>query len=166
MVSAQRLTPNGADRLRHTRLRRLRQAGYVVPITIFLSTLGLLVACSSQVSNEDIRQAQAAAQGWLGQVDAAEYAQSWDAAAGYFRDRIPQSQWVARVSAVRDPLGKLKRRQQSSLRFRRSLPGAPDGEYVIIQYDSSFEHKAAATETVTPMKDADGRWRVSGYYIK
>jgi len=42
----------------------------------------------------------------------------------------------------------------------------PDGEYVVIQYDSSFEHKQSAVETVTPMLDKDGKWRVSGYYIK
>jgi ribosomal protein S17E len=37
---------------------------------------------------------------------------------------------------------------------------------VIIQYDSSFENKKSAVETVTPMLDKDGKWRVSGYYIK
>jgi Protein of unknown function (DUF4019) len=35
-----------------------------------------------------------------------------------------------------------------------------------MEFNTSFEHKAAATETVTPMKDVDGQWRVSGYYIK
>jgi len=45
-------------------------------------------------------------------------------------------------------------------------PGAPDGEYVVIQYDSSFENKTEAVETVTPMLDPDGVWRVSGYYIR
>ena len=33
-------------------------------------------------------------------------------------------------------------------------------------YASSFEHKKAAVETVTPMLDKDGHWRVSGYFIK
>jgi hypothetical protein len=46
------------------------------------------------------------------------------------------------------------------------MPGAPDGEYSVIQFATSFRHKAAATETVTLMKDSDGRWRVSGYYIR
>jgi hypothetical protein len=45
-------------------------------------------------------------------------------------------------------------------------PGAPDGKYVVIRYETSFRNKKAATETVTPMLDADGRWRVSGYFIK
>ncbi len=47
-----------------------------------------------------------------------------------------------------------------------SLPGAPDGEYVVIQYNTEFENKKVAIETITPMLDDDGKWRVSGYYIK
>jgi hypothetical protein len=47
-----------------------------------------------------------------------------------------------------------------------SLPGAPDGEYVVIQFMSSFENKRFAIETVTPMKDKDAKWRVSGYYMR
>jgi hypothetical protein len=50
-------------------------------------------------------------------------------------------------------------------RFTRDLPGAPAGEYVVIQYDTDFEEKSGVTETITPMKEK-GAWRVSGYYIK
>lgn len=46
------------------------------------------------------------------------------------------------------------------------LPGAPDGEYAVIQFETSFANKKSAIETVTPMKDPDGKWRVSGYFIK
>lgn len=51
-------------------------------------------------------------------------------------------------------------------KYMTSLPGAPDGEYVVIQYKSSFENKKAAVETVTPMRDKYGAWRISGYFIK
>ena len=70
------------------------------------------------------------------------------------------------VRAVRDPLGKVTTRKLKSATYTKSLPGAPDGEYVVIQYESSFEHKQSAVETVTPMLDKDGKWRVSGYFIK
>ena len=50
--------------------------------------------------------------------------------------------------------------------YATSLPGAPDGEYVVIQYKTSFVNKKDAIETITPMLDKDGKWRVSGYYIK
>ena len=52
------------------------------------------------------------------------------------------------------------------MRGATSLPGAPDGEYVVIQFEASFGNKRASVETVTPMLDKDGQWRVSGYYIK
>jgi ribosomal protein S17E len=42
----------------------------------------------------------------------------------------------------------------------------PDGKYVVIKYDTSFENKKSAVETVTPMLDKDGKWRVAGYFIK
>jgi len=63
-------------------------------------------------------------------------------------------------------LGKIVKRKLKSTQFTHTLPGSPDGEYVIIQYETSFEHKKSAVETVTPMLDKDGNWRVSGYYIK
>ncbi len=42
----------------------------------------------------------------------------------------------------------------------------PDGEYVVVQLETSFANKKAAVETVTPMLEKDGRWRVSGYFIR
>jgi hypothetical protein len=48
----------------------------------------------------------------------------------------------------------------------RNVPGAPAGEYVVIQYDTQFENAASAIETITPMHEKDGSWKVCGYYIK
>ena len=42
------------------------------------------------------------------------------------------------------------------------MPGAPDGEYVVIQYRAAFANKAEAVETVTPMLDKGGTWRCPG----
>jgi hypothetical protein len=53
-----------------------------------------------------------------------------------------------------------------SASYRTSLPGAPDGQYVVIKFNTWFENKKSAIETVTPKMDKDGMWRVSGYYIK
>jgi uncharacterized membrane protein len=107
-------------------------------------------------------QAQAAALIWLGSIDSGDYAHSWDTAARVFRNAVPEAQWVSRISAIRARLGALRARSVSSARFG----DAPNGDYVVIKYNSSFEHEAEATETVTPIMDADGQWHVSGYYIK
>jgi len=99
-------------------------------------------------------------------VDSEKYAESWKEAAVLFKDAINQEQWQQSLQAVRKPLGKLITRKMKTNTYKTSLPGAPDGEYVIIEFATSFEHKKSAIETVTPMMDKDGKWRVSGYYIK
>jgi opacity protein-like surface antigen len=133
-----------------------------------VATLAVLIGASLQASVADTPEAsaEAAAQTWLGLVDAGDYAKSWDTSARYFRNSVPQSQWASQVSAVRGPLGAVKSRRVASAKFTRSLPGAPDGEYVVITFSTSFEHKAEAAETVTPVKDPDGQWRVSGYFVR
>lgn len=113
-----------------------------------------------------VAAARAAAEAWLAALDAADYGATWDAAAALFRNAVPRAGWEQAARATRGPLGALQQRQLAGAQFTRTLPGAPDGEYVVIQYRTRFEHKAAAVETVTPMRDADGAWRVSGYFIR
>jgi hypothetical protein len=103
---------------------------------------------------------------WLEMVDQGKYEASWDKAASYFKGAVTQEQWDQALNAVRKPLGKLISRKVKGKEYTESLPGAPDGKYVVIQFDASFENKKTAIETVTPMLDKDGQWRVSGYYIK
>ena len=70
------------------------------------------------------------------------------------------------MTGVRKPLGNMISRKVQSKIYTASLPGAPDGEYVVIEFVTSFEKKKSAIETITSMLDRDGKWRVSGYYIK
>jgi hypothetical protein len=107
-----------------------------------------------------------ASQAWLVLVDAGNYQASWQQAASYFKNAVDKDQWESSMIAYRQPLGNALSRKIISKKYTQSLPGAPDGEYVVIQYRSAFENKASAIETVTPMLDTDGNWRVSGYYIK
>ncbi|MGA2069949.1 MAG: DUF4019 domain-containing protein [Sedimentisphaerales bacterium] len=107
-----------------------------------------------------------AAQKWLSLVDGGQYSESWEQAAGYFRNAISKDKWEQTIKAVRVPLGAQMSRVVASKQYTTSVPGAPDGQYVIIQFTTSFKNKASATETVTPMLDKDGSWRVSGYFIK
>ena len=74
--------------------------------------------------------------------------------------------WVHSIKAIRPSFGELVSRRLQSATYTTTLPGAPDGEYVVIQYSTGFSNKTSAIETITPMKDPDGVWRVSGYYIK
>ena len=64
------------------------------------------------------------------------------------------------------PFGKVLERNVKSNTYKTSVPGVPDGEYVVIQYQTKYEHKANTIETVTPSREKDGKWRVAGYYLK
>lgn len=117
-------------------------------------------------NDEAIEKATAAARSWLALTDAGDGAKSWRSAASLFRAAVPQEKRQQSLAATREPLGPLKGRKVSSARYTRTLPGAPDGEYVVIQFSAQFANKASAVETVTPMRERDGSWKVSGYYIK
>ncbi len=110
--------------------------------------------------------AQSAAESWLKLVDEGNYAASWEQAARVFKGAVKQADWGQMAGGVRAPLGRLVSRKLKSRAYTEQMPGAPDGKYVVIQYDSVFEHKSSAVETVTPMVDPDGVWRVSGYFIR
>lgn len=107
-----------------------------------------------------------ASQKWLDLVDKGQYAESWDEAAQYFKAAVDKEQWKGRMNGFRAPFGKLLSRKVKSQQHATSLPGAPDGKYVVIQYETSFQNKKSALETVTPMLGKDGAWRVSGYYVR
>lgn len=135
-------------------------------LSAFLLALCLLVRSAYGDDRAEVAPAQQAAAAWLALTDGARYAESWDSAASLFKAAITRADWEKALMAVRSPLGALKSRTLKSATFTRSLPGAPDGEYVVIQFDTQFEKKAAAVETVTPMRGKDGSWRVSGYFIR
>jgi hypothetical protein len=117
-------------------------------------------------NSEAEKQALAAAESWLALVDDGKYGESWAAAAEYLKNAIAKDDFVKSFTAARKPLGKLKSREIKSKDYRTSLPGVPDGQYVVIQFKTVFEHKKSAIETITPMLDKDKKWRVSGYYVK
>ena len=103
---------------------------------------------------------------WLQLVDSGDYSQSWEQAAELFKAATSKGRWQTSLQVARKPLGKMVSRKLKSKRYTTTAPGAPDGQYVIIQYETSFENKKSAIETITPMLDKDGKWRVSGYFIK
>jgi hypothetical protein len=141
----------------------MRKSGRFVAAAVIVATLMSGVAWAQHEKQE--KAALEAAKAWLALVDAGKYAESWDAASSLFRGAVTKEQWIKALEGYRKPLGKLKSRTFAASKYMTSVPGAPDGEYVAIEYRTVFEHKADGAETVTPMLDKDGTWRVSGYYM-
>ena len=138
----------------------------VVLTILILTVASLAVAGQARADDEAVTDAVAAAEAWLKLVDKGDIDQSWETAAALFKGAVTQKQWNQKLTAARGPMGKIIWRKVEVSKYETSLPGAPDGEYVVIQFKAQFENKDNAVETVVPMKDPDGEWRVSGYYIK
>ena len=135
-----------------------------------LSALGvMMLLCSALVlsapATEKEKAALKAAEKWLALVDQGKYAESWKESSELFRAAVTAEKWDEALQGSRKPLGKVVSRKVKSATYSDAVPGAPKGEYVIIQFDTAFENHPGSVETVTPMLDKDGTWRVSGFYI-
>jgi hypothetical protein len=138
----------------------------VARLSVIVAAASILAVAFAYAQDSDTKAAQTSTEEWLALVDGQNYAASWDAAAAGFRARITREQWDAAVQGARAPLGAMKSRTLKSATATTTLPGAPDGQYVVFQFTSSFEHKAAALETATAVREADGTWRVGGYFVR
>ena len=138
-------------------------------IVQYLGVLVLSICLSSLCVHAEDRpeqSAQRAAETWLGHVDAVEYATSWKEASPYFQGRVTEAAWAVALQGVRTPLGTVLSRHLKSAQYTTSVPGAPDGHYVVMQFNTRLEHKQAAMETITFLQKQDGTWKAAGYYIK
>ena len=103
---------------------------------------------------------------WLALVDSGQYAESWFQASSDFRGAASKEQWIHALNTVRAPLGKLVTRQLKSATYTTKLPNARPGEYVVAQYDTSYEKTPGMLEVVVAVLEKNGAWKVSGYFIK
>ena len=120
------------------------------------------------VADEDINLTPAleAAMAWIALIDAQRYGESWDRASTLFQEATPRVKWEILAQSVRSPLGMVQGRKMHSAMHSRALTGAPPGEYVVIRYETHFLNRPFSSETITPSRDKDGTWKVSGYFIQ
>jgi len=57
-------------------------------------------------------------------------------------------------------MGKMESRTLKSKSYMTSLPGAPDGEYVVTSSTRASKKKAAAVRNGHTCKDKNGVWKV------
>ena len=124
------------------------------------------LAIQGEVLQLDVAPAIAEASAWLAQADEGRYGECWERAAALLRERVTRADWEKLAASLRESMGPALARKMRSASVVRILPNAPEGEYVVIQYDTVFANRALATELVTPMREPDGRWRVAGYVVR
>jgi Protein of unknown function (DUF4019) len=132
---------------------------------LVLLLLSTLPASAASMTDKEQAALQAARE-FLALIDSANYAESWDVTAMFFKQKVPKKAWISEIESLRPIFMTVKERKTRSITYSTSFPGIPAGEYVVIQFDTNFEHKPDALEMVTPMLEPDGHWRVAAYYIK
>jgi hypothetical protein len=112
-------------------------------------------------------QAVAVATKWLSVVDAGNYAEAFTMFPARIRSAgvAIEKQWIGYQRAKRTPLGRTLSRKLVKAWFTKTLPGSPDGYYEFFHYNTSFQRKTQAAESVTLTKES-GHWQVSGYRFK
>lgn len=131
--------------------------------------LALHLPARSQTSDSvgaAVTAAQVAARSWLTLVDGRRYGESWDSGSVFFRQAVTRPGWEDALHKARSPFETFSGRQLLSASYRTALPQAPPGQYVVIEYRTGAGGGKKVVETVTPMKDQDGQWRVAGYFVR
>ena len=144
-------------------VRRYFQSGALLIAAALL--IQLPVNSETKSDGADATAAETCAKKWLSVIDSGNYAEGWQQGATILRTAVPKNQFELQLKSVRGAFGKVLNRSVMSKQVTTTAPGAPDGKYVIIQYQTKFQKKANAIETITPMKEGSS-WKVSGYYIK
>jgi Protein of unknown function (DUF4019) len=135
----------------------------------------LLLACclaatgvgSALAQDPRATAAQKDARSWLELIDRGNALASWNAAGKQFQNAITAERWGDSLKQVRAPLGAPVERALLSTQFTRNFSGAaPDRDYVLLEFRSSFAKKIDSGETVALEQEADGVWRVIGYTIR
>lgn len=150
----------------HGRIRSRLIWGWKHGTVAVLAALGLVLAACSESNPEAERAAHEATKPWLALMDSGDYEKCWDDAAPWFRDQIAsRDAWIAKAHETRDPLGDMKFRELSTTTYATNPIGAPDGEYTVVVYSSSWD-AGSIYETVSMQRQPDGSWGVVGYHVK
>jgi hypothetical protein len=139
-----------------------------------LAVVMILVACRAAIGQEPTPppnppaspEAIEAAKEFLVPIDNGAYDQSWEGASPLMKNVIKELQWENLLGVNRPKFGTLISRRMESSESVTSVAGAPDGQYGVITYHSSFSGKKNAIEIVTVAHDEDGKWRGFRYVVK
>jgi len=99
------------------------------------------------------KEAIVVAQKWLTLIDNEKYEESWGESAKIFQNAITKENWASTVKNVRSKAGKFQTREVASSTYTTTLPGVPDGDYVIIQFNAKFENNENAGTVKTGTKE-------------
>jgi hypothetical protein len=114
----------------------------------------------------DDKEAVEAGKKWLELLDAGKSGVAWDSASKQLQSVVKRDPFIAQVRAARKPLGKLESRTAVKFARAHDIPGAPTGDYAIIEFDGKYANGKHLSEQLVWTIDDAGIWRVAGYFYR
>ena len=147
-----------------TQLRLPNAAPAIAPAPLAAPAQPVREAASAPQGEHAEKEAagRLAAAGWLTLLDRKDWGTAWESSAGLFRSTVALPAWMDAIPKARGPLGALMDRTPAESQYRTALEGRPAGDYVSVIFLSKFEQREVQ-EIVTTVREADGKWRVTGY---
>jgi hypothetical protein len=142
--------------------KQLRIHAVLIVAALFMILIPLY---NQSPDNEKVEQAKPAAVEFLGLIDDAKYAESWESSAGLMRDKVTRKDWIDKLNKARNLSGDLVQRVQKSASYATEAKDSPDGEYIMLIYESDFQRAEDVSEYVTVMLEGD-EWKVAGYFMQ
>lgn len=136
-----------------------------ISASIIFACMLIVPIAAAQRANA-VHKGQEAAVAWLDLLDSGQYGASWDQAAAQLQRGVSRPVWETRLRTWRAPLGSVLARRLKWASYTETLPDLAVGQSVVLEYETRFENKVSAVETVTPVKDARGVWKVGAYSIR
>lgn len=137
---------------------------------LFYAFLCLLPLSLQAVADRELA-AREAADRWLVLIDGGQYNAALDAAAPSFRKSIKREEWNDGLKQVRAPMGAVKKRTLKRLFATYLLPDAPEGDYMVVTYRTTFADRVEPRDEIIILaneKDAgsEAEWLVLSYFIE
>jgi len=126
-----------------------------------LSTPATAQDQEAESAADQTEEAREAADAWLALFDANDIEATYDTAAEAFKTQVELQDWQMQAEQVKQAVGELDGRTYLETTYTDELPQAPEGEYMIVQYDTQYAN-LNVTEFVILVLEED-TWRMVGF---
>ena len=138
-----------------------RYGYYVVDATATSSP----AAISQGQAAASMIEALQVAKTYLDDIDNGHYVESWKKGDPIFQKTISNKEWAIALQKARTPLGTVTSRVLKDEKPAKDPAGLPAGNYMVVEYTTSFTNAPSSGELLTLHQGADGKWKVLTYKV-
>jgi len=136
----------------------------VLMVTVLVMFIFPIISEKPDSGKEQL--ARESAERFLALVDSGKYQECWEDASALLKSKIDKEAWVKNLADSRKRTGAIQGRTKSKAVYSTHAMDSPDGEYIVLTYESNFTNYQDLKETVTVTLDSDARWKIAGYFVQ